>query len=199
MIRYRCPRCQKPLTAQDNEAGSKKNCPHCEQRVQIPAPPPPNKTMLACWNRRTRRSSGRWKGRSRPSPRPPTRTQPRFRPCRTPLLSRRRTTRRTRWRKWTNGRDAGEGHETMTMRTTITAAGLGNAGPTAHAPGAVARTTRQHTRFGGASIALLIIGLIFWPLIIVAFFVQEKWTCAPTAANCCGRRGRASDYCRGHK
>ena len=46
MIRYRCPRCQKPLTAQDNEAGAKKNCPHCEQRVQIPVPPPPNKTML---------------------------------------------------------------------------------------------------------------------------------------------------------
>ena len=46
MIRYRCPRCKRSLTAQDNEVGTKKNCPQCEQRVLIPTPPPPNKTML---------------------------------------------------------------------------------------------------------------------------------------------------------
>jgi hypothetical protein len=50
-IRYNCPRCKKPLESPVSEAGTKKPCPSCGQRLQVPAPPPPapglNKTMLA--------------------------------------------------------------------------------------------------------------------------------------------------------
>ena len=45
---------------------------------------------------------------------------------------------------------------------------------------------RQQTRFGGASIALLVVGIIFWPLLIVAFLVQEKWDVCPD----CGEKLR---------
>ncbi|GIW81563.1 MAG: hypothetical protein KatS3mg105_3370 [Gemmatales bacterium] len=53
MIRYKCPRCQKPLEAPKSEAGVKKPCPACGQRLQVPAPSTPagdpslNKTLLA--------------------------------------------------------------------------------------------------------------------------------------------------------
>lgn len=52
-IKYNCPNCKKPLEAAAIEAGTKKNCPSCGQRHQIPAAPSPvggpnlNKTMLA--------------------------------------------------------------------------------------------------------------------------------------------------------
>jgi DNA-directed RNA polymerase subunit RPC12/RpoP len=50
-IRYNCPRCKKPLESPAIEAGTKKPCPSCGQRLQVPAPPPPppglNKTILA--------------------------------------------------------------------------------------------------------------------------------------------------------
>lgn len=53
-IRYNCPRCKKPLEAPANEAGTKKPCPSCGGRLQVPAAPPPaptidplNKTLLA--------------------------------------------------------------------------------------------------------------------------------------------------------
>ena len=57
-IKYNCPRCQAPLEAPASEAGTKKPCPSCGQRLQVPAAPPPppppaaaqpnlNKTMLA--------------------------------------------------------------------------------------------------------------------------------------------------------
>jgi len=36
-IRYSCPRCKKPLEDAASEAGVKKPCPHCGQRVQVPA------------------------------------------------------------------------------------------------------------------------------------------------------------------
>jgi len=55
-IKYNCPRCQAPLEALSIEAGTKKSCPACSQRIQVPAAPPPaapapppsllNKTML---------------------------------------------------------------------------------------------------------------------------------------------------------
>ncbi|MFO0970481.1 MAG: hypothetical protein U0793_33465 [Gemmataceae bacterium] len=51
-IHYSCPRCKKPLEDPASEAGTKKPCPHCGQRVQVPAaapaaaPAPLNKTML---------------------------------------------------------------------------------------------------------------------------------------------------------
>jgi hypothetical protein len=42
---------------------------------------------------------------------------------------------------------------------------------------------RAVTRFGSTSIALVILGILFWPLIIVAFFVQEKWEVCPECGN----------------
>jgi DNA-directed RNA polymerase subunit RPC12/RpoP len=50
-VRYNCPRCKKPLESPAIEAGTKKPCPSCGQRLQVPMPPPPppglNKTILA--------------------------------------------------------------------------------------------------------------------------------------------------------
>ena len=53
-IKYACPRCKAPLEAPVSEAGVKKPCPKCGQRLQVPAAPPPpapapqlQKTMLA--------------------------------------------------------------------------------------------------------------------------------------------------------
>src|ERR1022692_3161640 len=53
-IRYNCPRCKKPLESPAIEAGTKKPCPACGGRLQVPAatpaaPPQPanNKTILA--------------------------------------------------------------------------------------------------------------------------------------------------------
>lgn len=57
-IKYHCPRCQAPLEAPASEAGTKKLCPACSQKLQVPNPPKPapapapapnglNKTMLA--------------------------------------------------------------------------------------------------------------------------------------------------------
>jgi len=39
-IKYNCPRCQAPLEALSIEAGTKKACPACSQRIQVPAAPP---------------------------------------------------------------------------------------------------------------------------------------------------------------
>ncbi len=56
-IKYNCPRCKAALEAPAEEAGTKKPCPSCGQRLQVPAAPQPapaatqqpnlNKTMLA--------------------------------------------------------------------------------------------------------------------------------------------------------
>jgi DNA-directed RNA polymerase subunit RPC12/RpoP len=53
-IRYNCPNCKKPLESPASEAGIKKPCPACGQRLQVPSQSPTevpkpnlNKTMLA--------------------------------------------------------------------------------------------------------------------------------------------------------
>lgn len=53
-IKYNCPRCKKPLESPTSEAGTKKPCPSCGGRLQVPAAPPRsavvdplNKTLLA--------------------------------------------------------------------------------------------------------------------------------------------------------
>jgi DNA-directed RNA polymerase subunit RPC12/RpoP len=53
-IKYNCPNCKKPLESPASEALTKKPCPACGQRLQVPAAPPPgagqpnlNKTILA--------------------------------------------------------------------------------------------------------------------------------------------------------
>src|SRR5437660_12808483 len=38
-IKFNCPRCQAPLEAMSIEAGTKKPCPSCGQRLQVPAAP----------------------------------------------------------------------------------------------------------------------------------------------------------------
>ena len=40
-IQYNCPRCKAPLESPAIEAGTKKPCPECGQRLQVPAAPPP--------------------------------------------------------------------------------------------------------------------------------------------------------------
>jgi DNA-directed RNA polymerase subunit RPC12/RpoP len=39
-IRFNCPRCKKPMEVPVIEAGAKKPCPSCGQRLQVPAAPP---------------------------------------------------------------------------------------------------------------------------------------------------------------
>ncbi len=46
MIRFACPRCRTSFEAVDQRAGSKVNCPKCQQRMQIPLPPR-DRTILA--------------------------------------------------------------------------------------------------------------------------------------------------------
>src|SRR5262249_8505339 len=45
MIRFQCPRCRSVLEAPDHRGGAKINCLKCQQRLQIPVPPP-GKTLL---------------------------------------------------------------------------------------------------------------------------------------------------------
>jgi DNA-directed RNA polymerase subunit RPC12/RpoP len=48
-MQFPCPTCKAPLLAQDTEAGTKVQCPHCGQRILLPATPRPaaeNKTVL---------------------------------------------------------------------------------------------------------------------------------------------------------
>jgi hypothetical protein len=49
LIRFKCPTCAGELSALPSLAGEKFACPHCAQRLQVPAPPRPipmNKTVL---------------------------------------------------------------------------------------------------------------------------------------------------------
>ncbi len=46
MIRFACPICKTSLQSRDQDSGTKFACPSCGQRLQVPAPPPPNKTVL---------------------------------------------------------------------------------------------------------------------------------------------------------
>src|SRR5687767_5833597 len=39
-IKYNCPRCKAALESPVSEAGIKKPCPSCGQRLQVPNPPP---------------------------------------------------------------------------------------------------------------------------------------------------------------
>jgi hypothetical protein len=46
MIRFACPMCNAAMAAPDDRAGSKGTCPKCGQRIQVPKPPPANKTVV---------------------------------------------------------------------------------------------------------------------------------------------------------
>jgi DNA-directed RNA polymerase subunit RPC12/RpoP len=45
VFQYQCPRCKTRMESPFDQGGSKRNCPACGQRLQIPSPP--NKTILA--------------------------------------------------------------------------------------------------------------------------------------------------------
>jgi TM2 domain-containing membrane protein YozV len=47
MIRFACPVCRTAYQVPDDKAGHKRTCPSCGQRMQVPAPPPSSKTVLA--------------------------------------------------------------------------------------------------------------------------------------------------------
>ncbi|HJT76850.1 MAG TPA: hypothetical protein VJ739_06570 [Gemmataceae bacterium] len=197
MIRYRCPRCKKALVAQDGAAGSKLNCSHCGQRVQVPAPPPLNKTVLGTLDDAPNRTVlGKLEEVDGPSPLPsgtgqsPVPPVPRTILVETALPADEPT-------ELGNASDQREGAEDGTKRRRRRRS-YGDdddydrrrrRGRPAYRPCPECGCTdypRQTTEFGGTSIALLIIGIIFWPLIIVSFFVQEKWDVCPE----CGEKLR---------
>lgn len=186
MIRYRCPRCRTVLAAQDSEAGSKLNCSRCGQRVQVPAPPPRNKTMLGTLDDVPNRTVlGRLEGTDTPSPTPPVAGKSPTPPVPRTILVETAvpandppksgngpdqleevesgSPRRRRRRDYEDGDD----DDRRRRRGRRASRPCPRCGCTDY--------PRQTTHFGGTSIALLIVGIIFWPLIIVAFFVQEKW------------------------
>jgi DNA-directed RNA polymerase subunit RPC12/RpoP len=168
MIRYLCPRCQKPLTAQDGEAGAKVNCSSCGQKVQVPLPPA-SKTMLGTLDA------------AAPIPAVPRALLVEKEPLpdsQEPLLveavdePRRRDRARgdevddRPRRRSRDDYDDDDDYDLPRRRRRSRIA----------CPRCGCRDyPRQTTKLGGASIALLIIGILFWPLIIVALLLQEKW------------------------
>ncbi len=188
MIRYRCPKCKKSLTAEESDAGTKKNCPHCEQRVKIPVPPPPNKTMLGALEPPTKTVLGTLEGAAPAEPLPvaeyagTTPAVPRTIVVETAATEADRTAHppdeleevdddRPRRRRRRRADEEEVDDYRYPRRRGAAYRPCPRCGCTDY--------PRQQTRFGGASIALLIIGILFLPLIIVAFFVQEKWDVCP--------------------
>jgi DNA-directed RNA polymerase subunit RPC12/RpoP len=192
MIRYQCPKCSNTLAAQDADVGSKISCPHCGQRVQVPAPPP-NKTMLGKVVDANKTMLGKLEEAGSPSPSPGTPPAvPRTILVQTALpadepprsghaidepeeadsdAARRRRRRRRDY-------DDDDDDYDPPRRRRRTSRPCPRCGCTDY--------PRQTTRFGGASIALLVVGILFWPLLIVAFLVQEKWDVCPD----CGEKLR---------
>jgi hypothetical protein len=151
VIHYRCPSCDQALIAGHEEAGSRCRCPHCGQRLQVP-PPLPNRTVPGkIDDPRNRTVLGRPE-----QPDEPFEVDPvdEARP------------RRTR-RDYDDEYDDFEYDRPPRRRRRRSYPPCPRCGCTAY--------PRQTTRFGGASITLLVIGIFFWPLIIVALFLQEKW------------------------
>lgn len=196
MIRYRCPRCKKSLTAEESEAGTKKNCPYCEQRVLIPVPPhPTNKTMLGTLEQPNKTVLGTLEDAA-PAAIPPMAEYAGAAPAvpRTIVVETAATEAgptaepphtleeveddRPRPRRRKRADDEDDGDYPIARRRRASYRPCPRCGCTDY--------PRQQTRFGGASIALLIVGIIFWPLLIVAFFVQEKWDVCPD----CGEKLR---------
>lgn len=194
MIRYRCPKCRKALAAEDREAGAKLNCPHCSQRLQVPIPPPPSKTMLGTLDDEPNKTvlgklEGEgaaappvYAGQAPPVPRTivvPTEPLPADPPARSPEQPQEVDDDRPRVRRRSRrGDDDDDDDYDRPRRRRREGRPCPRCGCTDY--------PRQVTKFGGASIALLIIGIFFWPLILVAFFIQEKWEACPD----CGEKLR---------
>src|SRR5947209_4711867 len=45
MIRFGCPACKTVLSTPPEQAGTKVGCPRCGQRLLVPQPPQPNKSL----------------------------------------------------------------------------------------------------------------------------------------------------------
>jgi hypothetical protein len=176
MIRYLCPRCRKSLVAQDGAAGAKLNCPDCGQRLQIPVPPPPvNKTVLGTLEEQPNRTVlGKLESPAEPGTPVPTAQAgavppvPRTILVETPVppdamddLEEVEDARPRRRRSREHDEDDDRPPRRRRVRP------CPQCGCTDY--------PWQTTKFGSASIALVILGILFWPLIIVAFLVQEKW------------------------
>jgi DNA-directed RNA polymerase subunit RPC12/RpoP len=171
MIRYLCPRCKKSLAAQDRDAGAKIACPHCGQRLQVPMPPT-SKTMLGTLEDESSKTVLGALDSEEPlfpdTPEPP-RTgvildalpadQPPRRDAEEELGPRRE--RRPRYEEEEDDRPRRRRRYHPCPECGCTA------------------RPRQRTKFGGTSVALLVCGVLFWPLLIAAFLVQEKWDVCP--------------------
>ena len=182
MIRYLCPKCRQLLTAKDAEAGAKLSCTQCGQRLQVPTPPP-NKTMLGQLDEPANKTIlGKLEG-ERPetvpsSPRqitepPPVRRTLLVDPIPPlaeaapepsaetdiPEVEPVRPRRRRRYEE--------DDEDDRPRRRPRTRSACPRCGCTDY--------PRQTTKFGVPSIILLVVGVIFWPLLIVAFFLLEKW------------------------
>jgi hypothetical protein len=172
MIRYLCPRCKQSLAARDGEAGAKVNCLSCGQKVQVPAPPPASKTMLGTLEEANAipavpRAVLVEKAPLPGGPEPleveaVDEPRPRGHAARDDEEDD-RPSRRSR---------DDENDECDRRRRR----------PRSYRPCprcGCRDYPRQVTKLGSASIALLIIGILFWPLIIVALLMQEKWEVCP--------------------
>jgi predicted RNA-binding Zn-ribbon protein involved in translation (DUF1610 family) len=190
MILCRCPSCGQTLEAPAEQGGAKVSCPQCGQRMLIP--PPRDRTLLAP---RVEDGAAVPTTLSVPVPPslapyrpPPTVSEAPVRPSSpeppaeqleeipeaNEIVDDDRDRSRRRPRRWDE--DDGQGRFRRRWRTDFEP--CPRCGCTDY--------PRQTTRFGTASIVLIIIGIFFWPLIIVAFLVQEKWdVCAD-----CGERLR---------
>jgi DNA-directed RNA polymerase subunit RPC12/RpoP len=194
VIHYQCPRCKKPLTAQDNVAGVKINCPQCKQRLQVPAPPPPNKTMLGTLDDQagktilgklegqhpeTAPSSEGYAGAPPPVRRtiivdaPPPLAEAASDPSEESEIPEVEPVRPRRRRRYEEDDEDDRPRRRLRSRSACPRCGCTD-------------YQRQTTKFGTASIVLLVFGIIFWPLLIIAFALQEKWDVCPD----CGEKLR---------
>jgi DNA-directed RNA polymerase subunit RPC12/RpoP len=183
MIRCRCPSCGTVLEASAEQGGSKVACPTCGQRLLVP-PPSRERTALAprvegggteppaipslepfrappTVASAPPRAELKADDRDEPPPRKPGRYDDR------PDDDRRR-------REW----DDDDDDRPRRRRRGYDYAPCPRCGCTDR--------PHQTKKLGPAGIALLIAGIIFWPLLIVCIFMQETWETCPA----CGERIR---------
>src|SRR5438874_1736645 len=78
MIRFGCPSCKTVLSAPPEQAGTKVGCPRCGQRLLVPQPPPPNKTLLGALLPQETQAAPRPSGAAGPVASAPPQAQPWF-------------------------------------------------------------------------------------------------------------------------
>jgi len=167
MIQCRCPSCGTVLTATAEQCGSEAPCPGCGQRLLIPPPVrtdpgPVPVPSLEPYRAPPTIASAPPRPDALPEPPPPPR------PARPDEQDddRRRT------------RDDDEEDHPRRRRRWDEYQPCPRCGCTDR--------PYQTKKLGTAGIALLIAGIIFWPLLIVCIFMQETWETCPR----CGERIR---------